>query len=210
MALMCGDIMTVFPVFQAFWITLGVAGGVAFYPQQTIGFHGTIALFVIATILMACGVVSTCQHGYKHRANGGRATSTQVPAPDGATMGDGGGIELQDVQTTTAARDGTVDRGRTPSTSREKLVSGQGDSQSNLDIVTEDGTDDVVTAALGFNPAYSTRALSGEHGSFSPSQLRASSAATNHERRQTMENLEARIQGLERETQFYVRGGGPA
>ena len=135
MALMHGDIMTVFPVFQAVWITMGVLGGVTFYPQQTFNFNGTVGLFVGGTMLMICGFVFTCRHGYKHRENGGRAKQAATPAPeDGAAMGDGGGIELQNVQTTTAAADGD-------STSRQKLVSGQSDSQSKLDIVTEDGTD---------------------------------------------------------------------
>ena len=43
-ALILGDAMTVFPVFQAFWIGFSVVGGVVFYEVGAVSAVGTLAV----------------------------------------------------------------------------------------------------------------------------------------------------------------------
>eukprot|EP00937_MAST-01D_sp_MAST-1D-sp2_P001774 g1774.t1 len=64
-ALMLGDIMTVYPVFQALWITLGVAGGLSFYHETLTSYQ--YALFFLALAAVAVGLYFAMQHGYLRR-----------------------------------------------------------------------------------------------------------------------------------------------
>jgi hypothetical protein len=62
-ALQLGEIMTVFPVFQAFWISFGVIGGIVFY-QQASSLDG-VAIFMhfLAAVMMVLGCVLLMKHG---------------------------------------------------------------------------------------------------------------------------------------------------
>ena len=69
-ALMLGDAMTVFPVFQAFWIGFSVVGGVVFY--------GVGAVSMVGTLFFVLGVYMLVQHGKQAR---GQRVAMLSPAP---------------------------------------------------------------------------------------------------------------------------------
>jgi multidrug transporter EmrE-like cation transporter len=62
-ALQLGEIMTVFPVFQAFWISFGVIGGIIFYQQGSHLSDVAIILHILAAIFMVVGCVLLMKHG---------------------------------------------------------------------------------------------------------------------------------------------------
>jgi multidrug transporter EmrE-like cation transporter len=70
-ALEMGDVMTAFPVFQAFWIGFGVIGGIVFYPIDPLGKDGdgshTLMFFAYAAsaVSMLGGCYLLAQHGKK-------------------------------------------------------------------------------------------------------------------------------------------------
>ena len=76
-ALAIGDCMTVFPVFQVFWIGFSVLGGVVFYESGAVSLLGT-AFFIL-------GVGLLIQHG---RQNRGRISmlSPALPRPEARHM----------------------------------------------------------------------------------------------------------------------------
>ena len=63
MATTLGDIMTVFPVFQACWITFSVVGGAVFYQNEDEPFPTTNKVFYpLALLSIAAGVGLLVQH----------------------------------------------------------------------------------------------------------------------------------------------------
>ena len=86
-ALMRGDTMTIFPVFQVFWISLGVAGGITFYHEEV----SSTVEEICAYLLMAAGFCFLIQHGrngdsYKpppakpaHEGGDGRSGGSRLP-----------------------------------------------------------------------------------------------------------------------------------
>jgi hypothetical protein len=52
MALIIGDISTVFPLFQACWTFFGVVGGVVYYDRGTVDLGGTACLLMGALLLL--------------------------------------------------------------------------------------------------------------------------------------------------------------
>lgn len=70
MATILGDTMTVFPIFQAFWISFSVIGGIVLYESEK-GF--TLAkwiLYPFALLCVAIGVLFLIQHEEKKRCAG--------------------------------------------------------------------------------------------------------------------------------------------
>ncbi|DAZ98606.1 TPA: hypothetical protein N0F65_001025 [Lagenidium giganteum] len=63
MATSLGDIMTVFPIFQAFWITFSVIGGAVFYESEKSFTPAKWALYPMALVSIAIGVGLLVQHG---------------------------------------------------------------------------------------------------------------------------------------------------
>jgi hypothetical protein len=62
-ALMLGDVMTIYPMFQASWILFGVIGGIVFY-QQGGRLTGTaLVLNVVSALLMVVGCICLMKHG---------------------------------------------------------------------------------------------------------------------------------------------------
>ena len=70
-ALILGDAMTVFPVFQAFWIGFSVVGGVVFYEVG--------AVSAVGTLFFVLGVYLLVQHG--RQARGQRVAMLSPHAP---------------------------------------------------------------------------------------------------------------------------------
>lgn len=82
MATILGDTMTVFPIFQAFWISFSVIGGIVFYETDK---HFTIekwVLYPFALILVGVGVLLLVQHEARKRAAAlGISTTSLFPVP---------------------------------------------------------------------------------------------------------------------------------
>ena len=92
-AMQRGDTMSIFPVFQAFWITFGVIGGVVYYNAGTVDVTG-LCFMIIGTYFLV-------QHNYYVNLAADDEERAEVEAADGATVlveggegrGDGGGGE---------------------------------------------------------------------------------------------------------------------
>ncbi|CAH0482224.1 unnamed protein product [Peronospora belbahrii] len=85
MATALGDIMTVFPIFQACWITFSVVGGAVFYQNENEPFSTTNkVLYPLALISIAAGVGLLVQHNSSSvTANNGKvATKTRIGDDD--------------------------------------------------------------------------------------------------------------------------------
>jgi uncharacterized membrane protein len=63
MATSFGDIMIVFPIFQAFWIIFSVIGGAVFYESEKDFTVEKWVLYPMAMISIAAGVLLLVQHG---------------------------------------------------------------------------------------------------------------------------------------------------
>ncbi|GMF54933.1 unnamed protein product [Phytophthora fragariaefolia] len=80
MATALGDIMTVFPIFQACWITFSVVGGAIFYQNDVDPFPTTDRVFYpIALLSIAAGVGLLVQHNSSNTA--------EVKISDGGKLG---------------------------------------------------------------------------------------------------------------------------
>jgi hypothetical protein len=90
-AMMKGDTMSVYPVFQSFWITFGVIGGVVYYQLGTIN--------VTPVAIMMVGMCFLVQHGKQVRLEAARTKGAcddrddgrHAPTPCGGGGGGGGG-----------------------------------------------------------------------------------------------------------------------
>jgi multidrug transporter EmrE-like cation transporter len=79
MATTLGDIMTVFPIFQAFWITFSVIGGAIFYQNDDEPFPTTDKVFYpLALLAIALGVGLLVQHN---------SSSLEAKATGGGKLG---------------------------------------------------------------------------------------------------------------------------
>lgn len=70
-----GDIMTVFPIFQACWITFSVIGGAVFYESDKAFTRTEWVLYPTALACIGLGVALLVQHGSAVAACGAAATS---------------------------------------------------------------------------------------------------------------------------------------
>ncbi|ETV86568.1 hypothetical protein H257_01722 [Aphanomyces astaci] len=68
MATSLGDTMTVFPVFQAFWISFSVVGGIVFYDSERAFTWDKWVLYPLALALISLGVYCLMQHPSKGHA----------------------------------------------------------------------------------------------------------------------------------------------
>merc|ERR1740130_433812 len=64
-AMQMGDIMTVYPVFQAFWIGFGVFGGIVFYQDAKKLSTGNWIAYVIAACMMVLGCIFFFKHAQR-------------------------------------------------------------------------------------------------------------------------------------------------
>lgn len=84
MATALGDIMTVFPIFQACWITFSVVGGAIFYEADATMSTREALLYTMALLSIAFGVGLLVQHGSQSAAK----ESPEREGKRGAAKGD--------------------------------------------------------------------------------------------------------------------------
>lgn len=88
MATILGDTMTVFPIFQSFWITFSVIGGIVFYDTAKEFTTTKWIFYPTALLLVGIGVLFLIQHEEKKRASlvGCRMSSLDHPIEDISTL----------------------------------------------------------------------------------------------------------------------------
>ena len=84
MATTLGDTMTVFPIFQSFWISFSVIGGIVFYERDEVFKTSEWLLYAVALLFVAIGVASLTRHEVKKRATlqGVKTSSFEMPIDD--------------------------------------------------------------------------------------------------------------------------------
>ncbi|ETW04830.1 hypothetical protein H310_03954 [Aphanomyces invadans] len=82
MATSLGDTMTVFPVFQAFWITFSVVGGIVFYDSEREFTLEKWVLYPLALSFISLGVYCLMQHPSKSLAASTGPSKEGVAAQD--------------------------------------------------------------------------------------------------------------------------------
>lgn len=88
MATALGDIMTVYPIFQACWITFSVVGGAIFYETDASMTTHEAVMYTLALLSIAVGVALLVQHGSQEAARDSSHDAKKRSAREGGDLDD--------------------------------------------------------------------------------------------------------------------------